>query len=156
MRSRDGGVGCSAVADTALDDGIAAVGGDIAATDCAIGCNTGCSSRRYGRKSAWGGDGALLTIDGAIGIGGVGSHIIGGGRLQAAEGADEGAESAAVGGVQVADGGLGGRAPADTTGGDGIAGIVCDSAATLGCATASEGYVSSGADRWETIGGGER
>ena len=73
-----GGAWRGAVADSPLDDGIAAIGGDIAATYRSSGGDSGGCCRDNCREPGRRGDGALLAIDGAVGIGGVGTYIVGG------------------------------------------------------------------------------
>lgn len=129
----DGGIGGGAIADATLDDGIAAVGGDNAATDGTVGSNAGSSSCCYDRQAAGGGDSTLLPIDGTVGIGGISAYIVGGARLQARKGADEGSQAVAIVTVQVADGRFGRHTPADTSGGDRKASVTRNGAATLCC-----------------------
>ena len=73
-----GGAWRGAIADSPLDDGIAPIGGDIAATYRTCGGDSGGCCRDNCREPVGRGDGALLTIDGAVGIGGVGTYIVGG------------------------------------------------------------------------------
>ena len=96
MHPACGRVGRGAVTNATPDDGIAAIGSDITATDSTIRRNTGGSCCGDGRKSAGSGDRALLAIDGTVGVDGISSHIIGGRRLQARQCADEGTCAAAV------------------------------------------------------------
>lgn len=150
-----GGIGRGAVADTTLDDAIAAITRDIAATDGAIRGDIGGGGSSDRRQAAWGGDDALLAIDGAVGIGGIGAHIVSGGGLQTGEGADEGTQTVAIGAVQVAHRGFGRHAPADTTLSDREAAVARDGAATLRRSAAGQSDLHRCRHRRQAAGSGE-
>ena len=77
--------------------------------------------------------GFFCTIPGAGRGGGVCPYIVSGVFGKSCEVAGEGARAGSVGGVAATDGGVVCRAPANTSGRDGRAGICCDRAATSGC-----------------------
>ena len=107
MRTGDGGAWRSTVADTTLDDSIATISSDIATTYGPGGSDGGGRSGEDRRQSVRSGEDALLAINRAVDIGGIGSHIVGAGRIEAGEGADEGSQAAAISGMEVADRGFG-------------------------------------------------